>query len=294
MSRPAAEFARTDDGGGVMTASRLGTGCGKSACTVDPGGCGAKPSSNASVTLEHYLAAVHRWETRWDADRFGAACRVRAVGRVGRFAAGRLARAPRFGTALLRADNAGGDGARASARQLGRRSPVARRPAHHLGHRRAGPRTSGWHEAHHALQRLCGGHGAARRHLSAAPAGARPEPARQRADDLARRQRGDGGWLAPVSTPIEAQAAANRGEFVVAVYQNPDPHRPGHIAVLRPSDKSQAALDTEGPQEAQAGERNWLTNSVAEGFLHHHGAWLPGGAGTLRFFAHTVDWSKAG
>lgn len=101
------------------------------------------------------------------------------------------------------------------------------------------------------------------------------------------------GWR-PVSTPIEAQAAANRGEFVVAVYQNPDPHRPGHIAVLRPSDKSQAALDTEGPQEAQAGERNWLTNSVAEGFLHHHGAWLPGGAGTLRFFAHTVDWSKAG
>jgi hypothetical protein len=101
------------------------------------------------------------------------------------------------------------------------------------------------------------------------------------------------GWR-PVVTPAEAQAAANRGELVVAVYQNPDPHRPGHIAVLRPSDKTQEQLDRDGPQEAQAGSHNWLSTDVAAGFRGHHGAWEPGGGGTMRFFAHGVDWTKAG
>jgi hypothetical protein len=101
------------------------------------------------------------------------------------------------------------------------------------------------------------------------------------------------GWR-PVATPSEAQAAANRGEFVVAVYQNPDPHRPGHIAVLRPSDKTQAELDRDGPQEAQAGSHNWLSTAVAEGFHGHHGAWEPGGAGSIRFFAHPVAWPRTG
>jgi hypothetical protein len=87
-----------------------------------------------------------------------------------------------------------------------------------------------------------------------------------------------------------AQAAANRGELVVAAFQNPDPHRPGHIAVLRPSEKTQAELDLEGPQEAQAGGHNWVSTDVAQGFHVHHGAWLPGGVGAIRFFAHEVAW----
>jgi hypothetical protein len=101
------------------------------------------------------------------------------------------------------------------------------------------------------------------------------------------------GWQ-PIVDPADAQAAANRGELVVAVYQNPDPARPGHIAVLRPSDKTRQELDRDGPQEAQAGKRNWLSTSVAEGFHGHHGAWLPGGGGTIRFFAHTVAWPATG
>ncbi len=101
------------------------------------------------------------------------------------------------------------------------------------------------------------------------------------------------GWR-PVATPTDAQAAANRGELVVAVYQNPDPDRPGHIAVLRPSEKTQAELDADGPEEAQAGSRNWLSTNVAQGFHGHHGAWLPGGTGAIRFFAHTVTWPAAG
>jgi hypothetical protein len=103
----------------------------------------------------------------------------------------------------------------------------------------------------------------------------------------------EAGWR-PVATPAQAQAAANRGELVVASYRNPDPQRPGHIAVLRPSEKTQAELDRDGPQEAQAGTHNWLSTSVAEGFHGHRGAWEPGGAGTIRFFAHAVAWPRAG
>jgi hypothetical protein len=101
------------------------------------------------------------------------------------------------------------------------------------------------------------------------------------------------GWR-PVATPAEAQAAANRGEFVVAVFRNPDPHRPGHIAVLRPSEKTSAELYGDGPQEAQAGSRNWLSTSVAGGFHVHQGAWEPGGTGSIRFFAHPVVWPQTG
>jgi hypothetical protein len=103
----------------------------------------------------------------------------------------------------------------------------------------------------------------------------------------------EGGWR-PVATPAEAQAAANRGELVVAAYRNPDPRRPGHIAVLRPSEKTQAELDRDGPQEAQAGTHNWLSVSVARGFHGHYGAWGPGGTGAVRFFAHPVAWPQTG
>jgi hypothetical protein len=99
------------------------------------------------------------------------------------------------------------------------------------------------------------------------------------------------GWQ-PLATPAAAQAAANRGEFVVAVFRNPDPNRPGHIAILRPSEKTQAELDRDGPQETQAGAKNWISTTVANGFSHHPGAWEPGGTGGIRFFAHTVDWTK--
>ena len=86
-----------------------------------------------------------------------------------------------------------------------------------------------------------------------------------------------------------AQNLANRGWLVVASYANPDPHRPGHIAVLRPSLRSAAALAVRGPAEAQAGGHNFLKTSVVRGFAFHHGAWE---AGDIHFFAHPVDWSR--
>ncbi|HTU53954.1 MAG TPA: hypothetical protein VMF62_08275 [Acetobacteraceae bacterium] len=89
-----------------------------------------------------------------------------------------------------------------------------------------------------------------------------------------------------------AQSLANQGSLVVAVYENPDPGRPGHIAVIRPSEKTPAALEAEGPEEAQAGRHNALSIPVAQGFAGHDGGWEPGGTGGLRFFAHAVDWAR--
>jgi hypothetical protein len=98
------------------------------------------------------------------------------------------------------------------------------------------------------------------------------------------------GWM-PESAAA-AQSLANQGYFVLAVFENPNPAEPGHIAILRPSEKSPAALAADGPQEAQAGEHNYTSTSIAHGFAEHHGAWMPGGTGSLRFFAHKVDWNR--
>jgi hypothetical protein len=97
------------------------------------------------------------------------------------------------------------------------------------------------------------------------------------------------GWRA-LASPVEAQSAANRGELVLEAFENPDPHKPGHIAIVRPSDKTREELDRDGPEETQAGARNALSTTTAAGFHLHHGAWLPGGGGTIRYYAHAVDW----
>jgi hypothetical protein len=98
------------------------------------------------------------------------------------------------------------------------------------------------------------------------------------------------GWQ-PVAGPVEAQALANKGMLVVGAYENPDPHRAGHIAVIRPSLKEPDELQEAGPQETQAGATNALSTTVALGFSHHPGAWVPGGTGTIRFYSHAVDWT---
>lgn len=95
------------------------------------------------------------------------------------------------------------------------------------------------------------------------------------------------GWR-ELASYVEAQSAANQGELVLEAVENPDPHRPGHIAIVRPSEKTRAELDRDGPQETQAGEQNALSTSTVVGFRHHRDAWLPDGAGTIRYYAHTV------
>jgi hypothetical protein len=95
------------------------------------------------------------------------------------------------------------------------------------------------------------------------------------------------GWQT-LTSYVEAQQAANRGELVLEAFANPDPHRPGHIAIVRPSEMTRAELDRNGPQETQAGERNAISVTTASGFRHHVGAWTPHGGGALRYYAHAV------
>jgi hypothetical protein len=101
------------------------------------------------------------------------------------------------------------------------------------------------------------------------------------------------GWR-QVRGPFDAQEEANRGIFVVASYENPDPHRAGHIAILRPSVKSREELERDGPQVTQAGEHNHLSIAMRHGFGSHPGAWERGGRGAAVFFAHTIErWPEA-
>ena len=98
------------------------------------------------------------------------------------------------------------------------------------------------------------------------------------------------GWR-PLDGPgheQRAQELANQGNLAVIVYESPDPHKPGHIAIVRPSEKSADALRSEGPQIAQAGAENHNSSIAALSFVHHPGAWPDG----VRYYWHVVDWSS--
>jgi hypothetical protein len=90
------------------------------------------------------------------------------------------------------------------------------------------------------------------------------------------------GWRR-VSTQVEAQRLANLGEIVLASYPNPDRKKPGHIAVVRPCEKSEGQIALEGPQLAQAGRLNSANTSLRQGLAHHPGAWEEH---RVEFFAH--------
>jgi len=94
------------------------------------------------------------------------------------------------------------------------------------------------------------------------------------------------GWV-PVDM-TEAQRRANRGEFVVGVFAEADPHHHGHIVVIRPAEKTNAEMAQDGPQDAMAGTNNYNSHPVAQSFGSHQGAW-PGG---IRYYAHTIPWSR--
>ena len=84
---------------------------------------------------------------------------------------------------------------------------------------------------------------------------------------------------------VEAQRAANRGELVVAAYKNHHDDKPGHIAIVRPQDRSDAALRADGPEITQAGGTNYRDTTLARGFAGHPAAW---GRHEVRFYAHPV------
>ena len=83
------------------------------------------------------------------------------------------------------------------------------------------------------------------------------------------------GWRR-VSDMREAQRLANEGKLVVAAFPSPNPKKPGHIAIVRPAEKTLEQLKDEGPQITQAGEENALSTTAKDGFRHHKGAWPDG------------------
>jgi hypothetical protein len=97
------------------------------------------------------------------------------------------------------------------------------------------------------------------------------------------------GWR-PLADAAAAQRAANRGELVLEAFENPDPHRAGHIAIVRPADRTLAELDSDGPLETQAGSYNAIRTTTAAGFRGHRGAWLAGGGGAIGYYAHAIAW----
>lgn len=93
------------------------------------------------------------------------------------------------------------------------------------------------------------------------------------------------GWQA-VPDGLTAQRYANEGWFVVAAYRNQHDNKPGHIAIVRPSDKDSSALREEGPQITQAGSVNYTSTSLRVGFSGHPAAWR---RQEVRYFAHAVE-----
>jgi hypothetical protein len=71
---------------------------------------------------------------------------------------------------------------------------------------------------------------------------------------------------------------------VLAVHANPDPREPGHVAIVRPSEKSAVALERNGPQIVQAGTHNHSSTTVRIGFSSHPDAWPDG----VRYFVHKL------
>ena len=91
------------------------------------------------------------------------------------------------------------------------------------------------------------------------------------------------GWR-EIDSAKEAQTLANAGNLVTIVYENPDAHKPGHIAIVRPAARSERLLDENGPEITQAGEKNYVKTSAKVGFEHHAGAWPNG----VRYYAHAL------
>ena len=99
------------------------------------------------------------------------------------------------------------------------------------------------------------------------------------------------GWrrIGRISDPGTSQAAvdaANRGELVVAVYHASRHGHPGHIAIVRPSDKSAALIASEGPDIIQAGLNNYRVTSLKDGFAEHPPAWREG---RIEYYAHATN-----
>jgi len=92
------------------------------------------------------------------------------------------------------------------------------------------------------------------------------------------------GWV-KLADANQAQAAANRGQLVVASYHNHHDDRPGHIAIVRPGEKTAEQIAAEGPDVIQAGAVNKTSISLRDGFAGHPAAWRDH---EIVYYAHDV------
>jgi hypothetical protein len=95
------------------------------------------------------------------------------------------------------------------------------------------------------------------------------------------------GWN-QILLPVEAQDLANQGNLVVAVWKNPV-EKPGHIAIVRPSDKQESQIAQEGPDVIQAGTKNFKCTTLKEAFKNHKGAFENS---EILFFSHEIPAKK--
>jgi hypothetical protein len=96
----------------------------------------------------------------------------------------------------------------------------------------------------------------------------------------------DAGWY-KVDTAEQAQALANQGKLVIVGFmgiKTQSEHLTGHIAVVRPSERTEAQVQESGVLVSQAGSDNRRSTSARFGFRHHPGAF----PSKLQYFAHDI------
>jgi len=96
------------------------------------------------------------------------------------------------------------------------------------------------------------------------------------------------GWT-PIDNQMMAQKIANQGCLVVISYANPNRWRPGHIVIVRPSNKSKNEIKSRGPQIIQAGKKNYNSTTLSKAFknpqtaFRHH---------RLVYYAHNTPFCR--
>jgi hypothetical protein len=85
----------------------------------------------------------------------------------------------------------------------------------------------------------------------------------------------DHGWKPVREGDIYAQSQqlANQGYIVLAIYKNPNPKIPGHVALVMPDELSKRKLEEFGPSLIMAGTHNHNRISLREGFKSHIHSW---------------------
>lgn len=68
---------------------------------------------------------------------------------------------------------------------------------------------------------------------------------------------------------IKAQDYANKGMMVVASYKNINPYKPGHIAIVTPSNLSVEEVSKKGPKLIMSSNKNYSSIDFIDGFKRH-------------------------